>query len=231
MLDAEASITGVGVRALGYGTTAANSVDVDAGSSVTLANDGDATGQTLASDVNVDFTALDGEVFDALDYPQVNASYGLPSNQSSSVNVTSSITADATPFTIAMGNEGTESGNVVSSSVDNDGNSLSASAFGNQSTSDMQLDLGGMGLAAFDEGGDDSTYAPVANVTNVQSLGRHQHHRGHRRDRGRGLRGRGGQERHGFRHPRSPAISCRHRPSGTAPLTAAMAMRSGTGWK
>ncbi|WP_030073433.1 hypothetical protein [Halomonas alkaliantarctica] len=162
-------IRDVGTRALAYGTTANNTFNVNAGSGVTLANDGPLT-TTYASEVTVNTGADDGQFFDAADVPTVTANFGLLSNQSATADtISAEITGTTAPYRIEVGDSSVDPnvGDVLASRVEVENNALSALAFGNQSTNDMDLDLGNVTLATFA----DSTYAPVANVTNVQSLG------------------------------------------------------------
>ncbi|MGM0833518.1 MAG: hypothetical protein ACQEUK_11935 [Pseudomonadota bacterium] len=161
-------IRDVGTRALAYGTTASNTFNVNAGSGVTLANDG-TTDATPASVVNVNTGATDGQFFDATNVPTVTANFGLLSNQSATAdNISSTISSSDPTYRIQVGDpDVAEGGDAVSSNIEVENNALSALAFGNQSTNAMDLDLGNVTLATFA----DSTYAPVANVTNVQSLG------------------------------------------------------------
>lgn len=161
-------IRDVGTRALAYGTTASNTFNVNAGSGVTLANDGSLT-TTNASVVPVEIHLGTSEFFDITGDPTVTANFGLLNNQITAADdISSRISGSAPTYRIQVGDPTVaEGGDVVSSSVEVENNALSALAFGNQSTNDMALDLGNVTLADFTG----STYAPIANITNTQAAG------------------------------------------------------------
>ncbi|WP_301584102.1 hypothetical protein [Halomonas alkaliantarctica] len=166
--DSTLEIRDVGTRALAYGTTASNTFNVNAGSGVTLANDGSLT-TTNASVVPVEIHLGTSEFFDITGDPTVTANFGLLNNQITAADdISSRISGSAPTYRIQVGDPTVaEGGDVVSSSVEVENNALSALAFGNQSTNDMALDLGNVTLADFTG----STYAPIANITNTQAAG------------------------------------------------------------
>lgn len=164
VLDSTIELTGMTTRALGYGATATNRVEVDAsaGTSFASAPTGD------ASTVAVDLGEGDGNFFDGnvSNLPTANANYALLSGQNREGDVSATVSADEAAYQIQIGDfdANTQVGDALRSTVTNDGNTLLASAFGNQLTNDMELVLGDVDDA---QTGADN----VANITNVQTLG------------------------------------------------------------
>lgn len=156
------------VRALAWGHSATNIVQVEA-TSTTVPNDGLDVGSTTASVVSFDTDAAEDQFFDldsAVDLPEVTAAFGALNVQHSNANVSATVTSEAAQSSIVIG-DGEGSGDVLSSSVSHDNNAIVSAATGNQATTDMSLALGSLEVA---DDGTDSTYVPIGNVTNVQTM-------------------------------------------------------------
>lgn len=139
-------------RAIAYGGSVTNALNVDA-NSVSLASAG------VISNVN---TAADaeGEVFTASAAPGVDAAYGILNQQTVLSDVTASAGSDVSggsTFEVYIGNDV-----INGSTVENDRNDSIAAAYANSASNTATLNIGSLTAA-----GDSN----VAGVLNVQTLG------------------------------------------------------------
>lgn len=136
-------------RAVAYGASSQNALNVDA---TTVAMDASGSGSNATAGT-------------------VNAGYGLLNSQIMSGDVSATTTAGSVEGIFTEGSFGTGAYSVSvgrdvqdGSAVRNDGNTVLAAAYGTSVASDAVLNIGTLSVS----GG--TSYAPVANVTNVQSL-------------------------------------------------------------
>ncbi|MEI5677094.1 MULTISPECIES: beta strand repeat-containing protein [unclassified Mesorhizobium] len=150
------SVTGNTQRAVGYGSSASNALSVSA-NAVTI-GEAKASGDNLASVVNV----AQGSALPFSDtvgsQPVVDAAYGILNDQSSRADVTAN--ADAGRIGLAV------AGDLTQSSARNDLNGVVAAAYGNDAASAITIDVGDLALDLVEEG----EGAAVANVTNTQAV-------------------------------------------------------------
>lgn len=150
VLDSAIDVTRNVQRAVAYGSSAGNELNVDATSVAVGAAPG------IASVVRFDGSST--RSFDSDGEPEVDAAYGVLSNQTTEADISASAIA-AGPLDGAIG--AIIEGNLTNSSVANETNSFVAAAYGNDASNGIDLDAG-----TIDVGG----HVAVANVTNTQSV-------------------------------------------------------------
>jgi len=140
-------------RAIGYGNSASNTLDVQANNVTGLA-----VGAGVASQVGYD--AADAVAFNgAGDLPTVTAAYGILNNQS----IQSGVSAEAVSAPGQGGLGLIVEGNLAGSSARNEGNAFVGAAYGNDASNSLTLeatDLSTTGVGT----------TPVASATNVQAV-------------------------------------------------------------
>jgi len=140
-------------RAVGYGNSASNTLDVQANNVTGLA-----VGAGVASQVGYD--AADAVAFNgAGDLPTVTAAYGILNNQS----IQSGVSAEAVSAPGQGGLGLIVEGNLAGSSARNEGNAFVGAAYGNDASNSLTLeatDLSTTGVGT----------TPVASATNVQAV-------------------------------------------------------------
>jgi len=140
-------------RAIGYGNSAANTLDVQANNVVGLA-----AGAGVASQVEYD--PADGVAFNGSgDLPTVTAAYGILNSQSLQADV--SAQAVGTPGQTGLGL--IVEGNLTGSTARNDGNAFVGAAYGNDAVNRIALE-------ATDLSSTGAGTTSVASATNVQAV-------------------------------------------------------------
>jgi len=160
--DSSLAVTGNLQRAIGYGNSVANSVNVKAGSTNFSALDVEGYQPTSMVDFN---SSNNGLEFNG-GQPTVTAAYGIANNQATQAGVRASAVVGSFMGMGMMAENGLASsslvveGNLVRSTANNDANAFIGAAYGNDASNKMGLDLGNVS----------ALNGSVGSVTNVQSL-------------------------------------------------------------